>query len=113
MTGRINFTPEARQQLHHLDEWIAEKATAETARQFVAAILDHIDGIVVFPLAGRARDDVRPGMRTSTCKKRTLVAYEVDEASGEVVVNILGVFHGGQDWEAALSEDQGDPEVGR
>lgn len=41
MTGRINFTPEARQQLHHLDEWITEKASADTARRFVAAILDH------------------------------------------------------------------------
>jgi toxin ParE1/3/4 len=112
MTGRIHFTPEARQQLHQLDEWIAEKATAETARRFVAAILDHVDGILVFPLAGRARDDVRPGMRTTTFKKRTLVAYEVDESSVELVVNILGVFHGGQDWEAALSEDQGDPEAG-
>jgi len=113
MTGRINFTPEARQQLHHLDEWITDKASADTARRFVAAILDHIDGILVFPLAGRARDDVRPGMRTITFKKRTRIAYEVDESSGELVVNVLGVFHGGQDWEAALSEDEGDREVGR
>ena len=52
-------------------------------------------------------------MRTSTFKKRTLVAYEVDESSGELVVNILGVFHGGQDWEAALGQDQSDPEAGR
>ncbi|HET9500269.1 MAG TPA: type II toxin-antitoxin system RelE/ParE family toxin [Marmoricola sp.] len=113
MTGRINLTPEARQHLHHLDEWIAEKATTETARRFVAAIIDRIDGVLVFPLAGRARDDVRPGMRTVTFKKRTLIAYEVDESSGELVVNVLGVFHGGQDWEAALGEDQGDPEAGQ
>lgn len=73
----------------------------------MAAILDHIDGILVFPLAGRARDDVRPGMRTSIYKKKTLVAYEVDESSGELVVNILGAFHGGQDWEAALCEEDG------
>ena len=39
-------------------------------------------------------DDVGPGMRTTTYKKRTLVAYEVDESSGELVVNVLGVFHG-------------------
>ena len=64
------------------------------------------------PVPGIA-DDVGPGMRTTTYKKRTLVAYEVDESSGELVVNVLGVFHGGQDWEAALSEDQGDPESGR
>ncbi len=79
----------------------------------MSAILDHIDGILVLPLAGRARDDVRPGMRTSTFKKKTLVAYEVDESSGELVVNILGVFDGGQDWEAALGEDEGDPQAGQ
>ncbi len=45
-------------------------------------------------------------MRTTRYKKRTLIAYEVDESSDELVVNILGVFHGGQDWEAALSTDE-------
>lgn len=105
MTGRINYTPEAQQQLNALDEWITEKASRDVAQHFVSAILDYIDGIVVFPLAGRARDDVRPGMRTTTFKKRTLIAYEVDESSGELVVNLLGVFHGGQDWEAALRDE--------
>jgi hypothetical protein len=52
-------------------------------------------------------------MRTITFKRKTVVAYEVDESSGELVVNILSVFHGGQGWEAALGEDQGDPEAGR
>ncbi len=106
MTGRINLTPEAERQLNEIDDWIAKNATAEVARRFVSAILEHVDGILVFPHAGRARDDVRPGMRTTTYKKRTLVAYEVDESGGELVVNILGVFHGGQTWEAALSSDE-------
>jgi toxin ParE1/3/4 len=109
MTGRINYTPEADKQLNELDNWITKAASAEIARRFVLAILDHIP---VFPLAGRARDDVRPGMRTSTFKKKTLVAYEVDDSSGELVVNILGVFHGGQDWEAALGEDEDDSQAG-
>ena len=112
MTGRINYTPEADKQLNELDNWITKAASAEIARRVVSAILDHIDGILVFPLAGRARDDVRPGMRTSTFTKKTLVAYEVDESSSELVVNILGVFHGGQDWETALGEGQGAPEAG-
>jgi plasmid stabilization system protein ParE len=105
MTGRINYTPEAQQQLIALDDWITEKASRDVAQHFVSAILDYIDGIVVFPLAGRARDDLRPGIRTTTFKKRTLIAYEVDESSAELVVNILGVFHGGQDWEAALRDE--------
>ena len=105
MTGRINYTPEAQQQLNALDDWITEKASKDVAHRFLSAILDHIDGIGAFPLAGQAGDDVRPGMRTTTFKKRTLIAYEVDESSGEVVVNVLGVFHGGQDWEAALRDE--------
>lgn len=107
MTGRINLTPEAERQLNEIDDWIARTANPDIARRFVTAILEHIDGILLFPLAGRARDDVRPGMRTTTYRKRTLVVYDVDESPDEVVVNVLGVFHGGQDWEATLKEGQG------
>lgn len=113
MTGRVNLTPEAERQLNEIDDWIAQRATADVARRFVAALLEHIDGILVLPLAGRSRDDVRPGMRTTTYKKRTIVAFEVDESSGELVVNVLGVFHGGQDWEAALGGDDGVQETGQ
>lgn len=105
MTGRIDFTPEAQEQLNALDDWITEKASRDVAQRFVSAILDCIDGILVLPRAGRARDDIRPGMRTTTFKKRTLIAYEVDESSGDLVVNVLGVFHGRQDWEAALRDE--------
>ncbi len=112
VTGRINFTAEAERQLNELDDWITKAASADTARRFVSAVLEHIDGILAFPLAGRARDDVRPGMRVTTLKKRTLVAYEVDAKSGELVVNILGVFHGGQNWETAFGEDWVDPNGG-
>lgn len=112
MTGRIQYTTEAQLQLNALDDWITKAASAAIARRFVSAILDHVDGIPVFPLAGRARDDVRPGMPTSSFKKKTLVAYEVDESSGELVVTILGVFHGGQDWKAALVEDEDDSQAG-
>lgn len=106
MTGRITFTPEAERQLNELDDWITKAVSAAIARRFVSAVLDHIDGILVFPLAGRARDDVRAGMRVTTYKKRTLVAYEVDESSGELVVNILGIFDGRQNWETAFGEEQ-------
>jgi toxin ParE1/3/4 len=111
VTGRIRYTPEAEQQLHELDEWITRAASADTARRFVTAVMDHIDGILVFPFAGRGRDDVRPGMRTTIYRKTTFVAYEVEESSEEVTVNILGVFHGGQDWETALRVDPVDPQA--
>ncbi len=107
MTGRINFTPEAENQLDEIDDWITRSASADVAQRFVSAGLDHINTIVDFPMAGRSRDDVRPGIRTSTFRKRTLVAYDVDGSATEQVINILGVFHGGQDWESALGTDVG------
>jgi plasmid stabilization system protein ParE len=63
MTGRTNCTPQAEQQLDEVDDWITKAASAEIAQQFVSASLDHSYGILVFPLAGRACDEVRPRMR--------------------------------------------------
>jgi toxin ParE1/3/4 len=54
LTGRIHYTPGAEQQLNDLDEWITEKASADTAERFVRAIIEHIDEILLFPLAGEA-----------------------------------------------------------
>lgn len=104
MTGRITYTPEATRHLEALDDWIAEVAGPMAARRFVKALLDHIEGILVFPRAGRSRDDVRPGVRTTTYKKRTLIAYWVDDSETDVIVTVVGVFHGGPDWESALRE---------
>lgn len=56
-------------------------------------------------MPGRGRDDIRPGMRTTIYGKKTLIAYEVDESAAAVVINVLGVFHGGQDWESAIVSD--------
>ena len=47
-------------------------------------------------------------MRTTTYRKRTMIAYEIAESSGGDVVNILGVFHGGQNWETMLPPNPGD-----
>lgn len=111
MTGRIIYTPESRQQLRSLDEWIVGSASKDVAQSYVARVIDHIEAILVFPLAGRPRDDLREGIRTTIYKGRTLIAYEVDESAGEPVVTILGVFHGGQNWEAALRADEGSQEA--
>ncbi len=44
------------------------------------------------------RDDIRPGLRITHYRKRTVIAFEVNADQ----VAIIGVFHGGQDYEAAL-----------
>lgn len=61
------------------------------------------EGLALFPLRGVPREDIRPGLRVTHHKGRTLVAYAVDEDTR--TVSVLGIFYGGQDYEAALSGD--------
>ncbi len=47
------------------------------------------------------RDDIRPGLRLTHHKGRTVIAYAIDDE--RLVVSVLGVFYGGQDHERALT----------
>jgi plasmid stabilization system protein ParE len=73
-------------QLNALDDWITEKASRDVAQHFVSAILSYIDGILLFPLAGRARDDVRPGHADNHLQEadaHRLRGRQVLESSGD------------------------------
>ncbi|MCH5519560.1 hypothetical protein [Pseudomonas syringae] len=45
--------------------------------------------------------DIRPGLRITHYRKRAVVAFAVDA----VQVKILGIFYGGQDFEAVFQAD--------
>lgn len=60
------------------------------------------EGLARFPLRGVSREDIRPKLRVTHHKSRTVIAYAVDKASRRV--SILGVIYGGQDLERALAE---------
>ena len=44
------------------------------------------------------RDDIRPGLRTISYRRRVIVAFTVDATD----VTILGIFYGGRDYRSAL-----------
>jgi toxin ParE1/3/4 len=66
-------------------------------------VVETCEGLALFPLRGVPREDIRPGLRITHHKGRTLIAYAVDIAAR--TVSIVGVFYGGQDLDAALSGD--------
>ena len=47
------------------------------------------------------RDDVRPGLRITNYKNRTVIAFDADAGQ----VSIIGMFHGGHDYETILQDD--------
>jgi plasmid stabilization system protein ParE len=104
MSYTVVFTPEAQVQLTELYRYIAAAASPEVARRYTDAIVAHCDGLKTFPLRGAPRDDIRPGLRVTTYRRRVVIAFAV----GDGQVAIIGVFYGGQDFDAVLQEGDGD-----
>ena len=101
MTYTVRFAPEAADQLEALYRLIASSASPTVAADYVDAVVAHCEGLAVFPHRGTLRDDIRPGLRTSSYRKRAVIATFVDDEAQQVT--ILGVFYGGQDYDTILS----------
>lgn len=103
MRFQVTFSPEADEQLSALYDHIAEAASPEIAFRYANAVVTCCERPHTFPLRGVARDDVRPGLRITNDKKRTVIAFFVDMDAGNI--SIVGLFYGGQDYETLLQED--------
>ncbi|MDM0024443.1 type II toxin-antitoxin system RelE/ParE family toxin [Variovorax saccharolyticus] len=101
MSVRVVFSPEAEEQLAALYSYIAAAASPAIAARYTEAIVSYCEGLRTFPHRGTGRDDVRPGLRITNYRKRAVIAFAVDDEQ----VSVIGVFYGGQDYEAILEED--------
>jgi plasmid stabilization system protein ParE len=104
-TYSVIFTPEAEEQLIELYLYIAENASPEIALRHTNAVVEHCESLGTLPHRGTPRDDIRPGLRTTPYRRRTVIAYTVESDQ----VSVIGVFHGGQDYESELQPDS-DPD---
>lgn len=107
MKYTIGFAPEAQQQLDAIEDYIVlASGYRAIAEQFVDDIVAYRESFETFPECGTQRDDLLPGLRTVGYRRRVTIAFRVDTNSRSVV--ILGVFYGGQDFEAEIAH--GDPD---
>ena len=102
MIHAVHFTTEAQQQLDELETHIARLGSPTVAARYVDSIVDHCENLQTFPHRGTRRDDLRPGLRTLGFRRRVTILFEVTDDT----VNIIGVYYGGQDYEAALWDDE-------
>lgn len=98
MKYSIKYSPRALAQLTALYRYLAKEASPTVAQRFTDAIVVHCEELQTFPLRGNLRDDIRPGLRITNFRKRTVIAFHVEANQ----VAILGIFYGGQDFESAL-----------
>lgn len=100
-TYPVNFSPEAEEQIAALYRYIAAEASPKTAERYTNAIVKYCEGLSNFPHRGSSREDLRPGLRITNYRKRTVIAFEVSKE----FVSIIGIFYGGQDYESLLQSD--------
>ena len=64
----------------------------------MSALMDQCDALADFPMVGRVQDDIRPGLRTTGFRRRAVIAFAVTDE----VIEILGIYYGGRDYESLL-----------
>lgn len=102
MSYTVRFALAARDQLDAIEEYIAfASGFPVVAANFIDGIVAYCESFGTFPERGMRRDDLLPGLRVTNYRKSATVAFRVD--TDTLVVAIIGVFYGGQDYEAALS----------
>jgi toxin ParE1/3/4 len=103
MSYAVQFAPEVQDQLGIIEQHIVEAGLPATAARYVDAIIADCEGLATFPLRGRRRDDLMPGLRITHYRGHAVIAYLVD--TDAEIVSIVGVFYGGQDYEKLLQDD--------
>lgn len=71
------------------------EASPAIAARYTDALASFCERLPLLPFRGRARDDIREGVRLTTFKSRTVVAYQVADDA----VTVIGAFHGGQEYD--------------
>ena len=96
----ILWSPEALDDIDHLWDYYARVAGHATADKIMREIAKVVAAIGDFPFAGRARDEIRAGLRSLTVTPQ-IVFYRLKDDRPEIV----RVLDGRQDIEDIFSDD--------
>jgi toxin ParE1/3/4 len=100
----VVFSVRAERQLGELYAYIRDNSGLARAEKFVGGIVADCTDLEFFPERGVRRDEIRRGLRIKPYGRRVTIAFTIDLKADTVV--IIGVFYGGQNYEAALQDDE-------
>ena len=92
------LAPEAVTDLGSIWAYVAKDASVDIADRLIDSVTHRFLLLATYPQMGRARDDLRPGMRSFPVAQY-LILYRVE--SGDV--EVLRIIHGHRDIEALFS----------
>jgi len=91
---KIDFAPEARDDLRALYLFIAERAGEDRAIGYIERIETYCQGFRDFPNRGIKRDDLLPGLRVVGFERRVSIAFLV---TGNTVT-FIRILYGGREF---------------
>lgn len=84
----VKHSPEARQQLAAIADYITSEGEPERAIAYVARIVGFCDGLALFPRRGRRRDDLLEGMYTTGFERRVTITYTIANGGTDDISNL-------------------------
>jgi toxin ParE1/3/4 len=94
--ARLTYTWQAEEDLAAMFAWFASTNRAR-ARDVLRGIEERCEALLDFPMLGRARDDIKQGLRTLPIARGTVVYRLLEDE-----VEIVRVFPKGSDFERIL-----------
>ena len=97
----VIVSPEARDDLLNLYDWIADASSEDVAAGYLDRVERYIRGFDLASERGSARDDIRKGLRIVGFERRITMAFSVTDSD----VIILRVLYAGRGWDAGLGAE--------
>jgi toxin ParE1/3/4 len=104
MAHELTYFAGAVDDLDNIYRFIAQDSPAR-AQRFVGQIQHRCDLLRDAPEQGRARPDLREGLRVVPFGRSVVIAYQVTEEA----IEVLRVFYGGQDYQTIMGGDSEEP----
>lgn len=98
MTHAVIYSPEARDDLLQIYDYIAAHSEPQRALNYAERIAACCEELSLFPERGMRHDDIRPGLRVTGFENRVTIAFHVTKNT----VVIDRILYGGRDIQQAF-----------
>lgn len=93
MQFSVRFSDDSEEDLYQIGAWLGAKAGVDVARRFVDQIIFTCERLASHPFAGSPRDDIAPGLRSKSYRRRTTIFYSIIDSE----VTVIHILYGGRD----------------
>ncbi len=98
---RIIRRPRVEQDLIDLWHYIAADSGEVRAAAVIDRIEQRLEALAAYPLMGRARDELRPTLRSSPVGRYVVFYFPLDDG-----IDVVRVLYGGRDLDAIFQEEE-------